>query len=183
MAMVTKGVYIGAGCIHHGGELLGVGGVLMIEIELLPIPLWSENPLKNRNVGRVAAGSRIQTVPAEFASPGQAWIKALPGSRVDRAGIDLLNRLHLRRGHAILLAVAFALERSGVEMTFLGIGDHPVLHPVESVACIDYRLREQRSSGCGQVGCRGSLVGGKVPQDADVNPGAVLRRGSAYNAI
>jgi len=39
VAVGAKGVEIRAGCIHHAGELLGKDRILVIEIELPPIPV------------------------------------------------------------------------------------------------------------------------------------------------
>ncbi len=83
----------------------------MIEIELPPIPLRPKHPLKNRSVRGHTAMGRIQTVPAKLATLGEPGIEALARSRIDWSRIDLFRGLHLRRGQAVVLAGALALQR------------------------------------------------------------------------
>ena len=99
---IAKGVNIRTGRIHHTREFLSIDRVVMIEIEVAPIPLQPENPLKDGSVGRVAARVRIQSIPAEFAAPRQPRIEPFAGSRIDWPGINLLRSFHLWGGEAIL---------------------------------------------------------------------------------
>src|SRR5262249_13066059 len=114
-----------------------------IELAEIPVRLMKKSQTKEivrahtRSRGPIDHRLPAGFTPTNLASREQACIELLPGSRIHRTAIDLLDRTHLRRRQAIRPIGSFAQKLLRVEVAPGRIADDSVLCSIQRVACFE----------------------------------------------
>ena len=128
-------------------------------------------------------GTSRHGAPPELAARLETGKDLFRGSRVRRARIDLLRRVHLRRSEARRPIVARAEQRLRIKMTAQGIFDETVLDAVVRVAGVDRRFVNHRVLLAGDVARRIFECGLPDPQSAHHQMGPEIGGCARHDAV
>jgi hypothetical protein len=150
-ATIEEGCQIWIDRIHCPPVDLVREGRVSIEIIglVIPVGILEHHELEDAGGKRHGLGRHCSDAgrPSQLASKGHSGIDILLGARIDRATIDLSDRVDLRGSQAIRTVFTLAFDNSRIELASSGILHDAVLDAVSDIARREHGVVKNRQLG------------------------------------
>ena len=140
------------------------------------------NELTRIILGPVNHGRTSIAAPAHLVARVESGVKLRACARIHRSGIHLFHRRFLGRSEACGGIGALAQKLLRIEIAAPVIGDQAVLHPIERIALLQYRVLNHFQFGGRNIRFR-RAGHDAVPEFALDLAGPVIGRVSGYDAV